>query len=405
MKRTIIIAAICSLLVAGVVFAQGMNLGGGPGGAAGKFNGGSVYTPVKAATTADCSTVAYSYNTAGYSNTGITDITGSENVTTCVNGSPIITTAATSVTLAQPLIESVPAGTEALLLTTSTPATVGSPIRAGGYLDFGSKLWDGAASIEGRGMRLQGIVDTQAGGVPSTYHLSVQDASGAEKASINENGAIRAVYTVEADSGYIKMGYQNLFGAAQDGVKGINQTVSLCGAPAGTAGTEVAVRIGADVAMATAGQKLISVLNATSEKFYVDYLGNVSANGGFIGPRNPRVLSRSQVDVGAAPGATALFVVPTGLTCLVTEAWIRSASGTFNQATDPVFNIGWAAVASGVVPSATYTTPSGTGTAVKLGVVTAEQTLGTTGQTLNFNLETAATASTTAVVDVYGNCW
>jgi len=112
------------------------------------------------------------------------------------------------------------------------------------------------------------------------------------------------------------------------------------------------------------------------------------------------LLSSTSVDVGAV-AATNLYTVPAGKTCVITQLIVRSASGTFDQATDPVLNIGWGATASNVFASATLTTPTATTMAIPLTVL-ATQTVGAAADVLKFNVTTAATASTTAVVDVWG---
>lgn len=113
------------------------------------------------------------------------------------------------------------------------------------------------------------------------------------------------------------------------------------------------------------------------------------------------------VDVGAVAG-TVIYTVPSGKSAVITEIVFRNASGTFDQGTDPVFSIGWNSTDyNNVVSSATYTnamasaanyfilTPTGKSNATV-------STLGTTGQTLKINVTTAATASTTCTVSVFG---
>ncbi len=111
-------------------------------------------------------------------------------------------------------------------------------------------------------------------------------------------------------------------------------------------------------------------------------------------------LSSTSVNVGAI-AVTALYTVPAGKTAIITRVVIRSASGTFDQVADPILNIGWQAVASNVVASATYTTPANTTSYIQPAVIAAA-TIGAAAEVLNFNVTTAATASTTATVDVFG---
>jgi len=106
------------------------------------------------------------------------------------------------------------------------------------------------------------------------------------------------------------------------------------------------------------------------------------------------------VDVGAV-AVTPLYTVPAGVHAVITKVVIRGASGTFDQATDSVLNIGWGSTASNVVASATYTTPT-SATGVVIPAIVAESTVGAAAGVLNFNVTTAATASTTCTVDVFG---
>jgi len=106
MKKILLTVAVilCAFLTAapGIGPGAGGPIGPSPGG--GGFVGGTITTPIKGATTADCSTATYSWSTADYGNTGITDITGSENVTACVNGANVFQATATAVTMSQDLI-------------------------------------------------------------------------------------------------------------------------------------------------------------------------------------------------------------------------------------------------------------------------------------------------------------
>jgi hypothetical protein len=111
-------------------------------------------------------------------------------------------------------------------------------------------------------------------------------------------------------------------------------------------------------------------------------------------------LSSTSVNVGAV-ATTALYTVPAAKTAVITRVVVRSASGTFNQVVDPIFNIGWQAVASNVVNTATYVTPTASTTYIQPTVL-AEATMGAAAEVLNFNVTTAASASTTATVDIFG---
>jgi hypothetical protein len=123
-------------------------------------------------------------------------------------------------------------------------------------------------------------------------------------------------------------------------------------------------------------------------------------------PRNSEALlgSVSGVNVGAA-AANTLLTVPSGKNirgCVITRIALRNASASFNQATDPVINVGWNAVAEGVVASATLTSPTAAGKAYAL-TVKNEHTIGVVGDALKFNVTTACTDNpTTCDIDVFG---
>ena len=120
-----------------------------------------------------------------------------------------------------------------------------------------------------------------------------------------------------------------------------------------------------------------------------------------------RLASVSTIDVGSATAQT-LYTVPTGFSCIITRIVFRGASGTFNQAQDPIFSIGWNSTDyNDVVGSATYTNamaaalnyfilvPDGkTNSTVAKG--------GAAGDVLKINVTQAATASTTVTVSVFG---
>lgn len=139
-----------------------------------------------------------------------------------------------------------------------------------------------------------------------------------------------------------------------------------------------------DITDGASGNATINALNLTATR-----------------PKNIEYLLASvQVNVGSV-AATTLYTVPASHSCVVTQLILRSASASFNQATDPIVDVGWDATASNVSPSATYTTPSTTGTLIRLAMA-AEQTIGAATNVLKFNVTQAATASTTATVDVWG---
>ena len=112
--------------------------------------------------------------------------------------------------------------------------------------------------------------------------------------------------------------------------------------------------------------------------------------------------STNSVNVGAI-AATTIYTVPSGKSAVILKIVIRNASGTFDQVTDPVFSIGWNSTDyNNVVASATYTFPTAATTYKVLTPIANEATVGTTGQTLKINVTTAATASTTCTVSVFG---
>lgn len=81
-------------------------------------------------------------------------------------------------------------GTEAIRLTTQSLATALLPIRNPGYIQTGGNCWNGAGSVFGTGIRLTPIIDTQVGGVPTTYHLEIGDRLGVERWRISEAGVV-----------------------------------------------------------------------------------------------------------------------------------------------------------------------------------------------------------------------
>jgi hypothetical protein len=113
-----------------------------------------------------------------------------------------------------------------------------------------------------------------------------------------------------------------------------------------------------------------------------------------------------QVNLGAI-AVTPLYTCPAGRTCSIEKIVFRSASASVDQAADATYNIGWQAVASGVVASVALVNPTATTTSwhpVVVGVGSAaEQTLGAATEVLNFNVTAACTTSPTTIrVDVFG---
>jgi len=81
---------------------------------------------------------------------------------------------------------------------------------------------------------------------------------------------------VSAQNGKLVLKQDTMFGvASQYGIMAVGAAtpLHLVNDLAGVAGTEIAIRLGNNVAMATAGQKLLSAMNATVEKAYIDWDG------------------------------------------------------------------------------------------------------------------------------------
>ena len=113
------------------------------------------------------------------------------------------------------------------------------------------------------------------------------------------------------------------------------------------------------------------------------------------------LLSSTQVNVSYTHTHT-LYTVPTGKSMIPLEIKLRGASGTFDQATDPVLSMGCNSTNyNNNVASATYTTPSST-TAHVSSTIMAGASVCTTGQTFRVNVTTGSTSSTTAYVDLFG---
>lgn len=104
---------------------------------------------------------------------------------------------------------------------------------------------------------------------------------------------------------------------------------------------------------------------------------------------------------------TPLYTCPAARTCVIEKVVFRSASASVDQAADATYDIGWQAVASGVVASVALVNPTATTTSwhpVVVGVHTAaEQTVGAAAEVLNFNVTAACTTDPTTIrVDVFG---
>lgn len=117
--------------------------------------------------------------------------------------------------------------------------------------------------------------------------------------------------------------------------------------------------------------------------------------------------STTTIDVGSATAQT-IYTVPTGVSAVITKIVFRNASGTFDQAQDPIFSIGWNSTAfNNVVASATYTNPMAAATNYFILVPDGKSnstvaTAGAAAGTLKVNVTQAATASTTCTVSVFG---
>ena len=117
--------------------------------------------------------------------------------------------------------------------------------------------------------------------------------------------------------------------------------------------------------------------------------------------------STASVDVGAT-GETTLYTVPTGKSCIITRIVVRNASGTFDQVTDPQLSFGWnAGTDNDVIANATYTNAMSAATKYFILVPDGKtnstvSTGGTTGGIFAIKVNTAATASTTCTISVFG---
>jgi len=135
----------------------------------------------------------------------------------------------------------------------------------------------------------------------------------------------------------------------------------------------------------------------------VDVTGDVAVTGSLSStvPMNyDALLSSTAVDVEAV-ATTALYVVPTGKSCIITRIVIRSAGQTLDQGTDAVSNIGFAAATDLVASGDLSKVLTGTSTWDLLTLAT-PGVMGTTTQTLNWHNTTGCTGTGTLVCDVFG---
>lgn len=212
-----------------------------------------------------------------------------------------------------------------------------------------------------------------------------------------------------------------------DITKGKDEKFTISSSLAATGGADTAFELKTAAGLVTA-DKIVSLTVNGAEKAYVNGDGKgffVGADAGSAKITNvdtpaagTDAANKTYVDAAFAYGAklasvsvnvgavavTPLYTVPALKTCNIKGISIRGASGTFDQAIDPIFNVGWDAVASNVVNTATYVTPTAATTSIELTIV-AEKTVGAAASVLNFNVTTAATAATTATVDVFGYCY
>ena len=273
--------------------------------------------------------------------------------------------------------------------------------------------------------------------------LTLGTTSVTSDGNVTINGVTTSVYAVGAatTTGTITIGGAAQTGALTVGASTKTNTINI-GSAITEAGLTQTINIGNGVAAATgvtainigngatAGDTTVSILGANTTGTEVLNLGTgtgvktihigdnatpantitiggaastTTVGGTFVVTTPTRMeyrISSTSVDVGAV-AVTPLYTVPAGKTAVITRVVIRSASASFNQATDPIFNIGWQAVASNVVASATYTTPASTTSYIQPAII-ADATMGAAAEVLNFNVTGAATASTTATVDVFG---
>lgn len=203
-------------------------------------------------------------------------------------------------------------------------------------------------------------------------------------------GAPALTWTGDLDTGAYYVG-ANAFSLVSNGAAVANITAATLTIPTGV---DLAIAAGGDLTIADAPTAGTDATNKT----YVD-------NALLFGTQLT-IPAGVQVNLGAI-AVTALYTCPAGRTCVIEKVVFRSASQNVNQAAVATYNIGWQAVASGVVASVALVNPTATTTSwhpVVVGVGSAaEQTVGAAAEVLNFNVTAACTTNPTTIrVDVFG---
>ncbi len=304
--------------------------------------------------------VTYSFAESGRTDNGISNTTGSDNLQICVAGSAEFAIGAAATTVAHPLQG--PTGA----------ATAGNVSYSFSSHNNTGMYCTGADAI---GFAAAGANVATFGGTVLTAAVPVAVPVGA----VNADGLY---FTGDVDTGLWSAGVASL----NIGVAGTNIA-------AFTANT-MTIPTGQVLAHTDAPAAGTTVAN----KAYVDnallFGTQLTAAGGVL------------VNLGAI-AVTPLYTCPAGRTCIIEKVVFRSASASVDQAADATYNIGWQAVASGVVASVALVNPTATTTAwhpVVVGVHSvAEQTVGAATEVLNFNVTAACTTSPTTIrVDVFG---
>jgi len=262
----------------------------------------------------------------------------------------------------------------------------------------------------------------------ATTILNLGTGVGAHTIHIGDGGTAAQVITIGSDSVASSLaldagtGNMTLGGAvattitigetAQTGTigVGVSSATMALNLGTGTGAHTVSIANGAGVQTVTIGSTnttSATTIQAGSGSITmtgdVDVTGDVAVTGSLSStvPMNyDALLSSTAVDVEAV-ATTALYVVPTGKSCIITKIVIRSAGQTLDQGTDAVSNIGFATATDLVASGDLSKVLTGTSTWDLLTLAT-PGVMGTTTQTLNWHNTTGTTGTGTLVCDVFG---